>query len=217
MSLESNIELVKEKMAVAAKKSQRSLEDILLIGVTKLKPTAVINEAIELGLLHFGENYLQEAQNKIREVSCSEVSWHFIGQLQTKKLKDIVGNFAWIHSVDKVKYAEEISRRAQQPQKILLQINISDEPSKGGLSLPNLPKVIDEVAQLDNIVLDGFMAMPPLQSDPELNRPFFAKMQELKENYGLRHLSMGTTSDYGVAIEEGATMVRVGTELFGAR
>lgn len=226
-SLKENITNLKQKIAEAAAKSGRKLEDVTLIGVTKTISVEVINQAVELGVTQLGENKVQEAQSKVALVS-SDVKWHLIGHLQRNKAKTAVKIFSMIQSVDSLELGLEIDKRAAQIDKIidiLVQINIGNEPQKSGVEAEKAPELIRDLAKLHNLRIKGLMAIAPLVQDPEQARPYFKKMKQIFDeiarqdidNVEMKYLSMGMTHDFAVAIEEGANMVRIGTGIFGPR
>ncbi len=197
-----------------------------ILAVSKLQSVEKIRQLHSQGQRLFGENYVQEALDKLDQLKdLSDIQWHFIGRLQKNKVKFVVGHFHLIHSVDSFELAQVISRKAQETggrQKILLQLNLADEASKGGFSEGILESSISDLASLSGIEICGLMTMPPLFENPEEARPFFKKLFNIRNQYSSRlpqltHLSMGTSSDYLVAAEEGATLVRLGTILFGER
>ncbi|MBT8366579.1 MAG: YggS family pyridoxal phosphate-dependent enzyme, partial [Deltaproteobacteria bacterium] len=188
----------------------------------------VVQEAIQAGVTDLGENYIQEARDKINRLARTPVNWHFIGHLQSNKAKYAVRLFDLIHSVDSLKLARELDKYAQKNDKIqavLVQVNVAREDSKSGVYVENTLKLLTEVAQLENIAVKGLMTMPPYFNAPEKVRPFFAALRELRDhirseripNIAMDELSMGMTGDFEAAIEEGATMVRIGTAIFGER
>lgn len=197
-----------------------------LLAVSKLQPEEKIRGLYSLGQRAFAENYVQEALVKKQSLAdLPGIEWHFIGSLQSNKAKQVVGEFAWIHSVDSVSLAQKLSSQATQKQvcqKILLQVNLAGEATKGGFSETELRQNIETLSKLPGILIGGLMTMPPLFENPEMARPYFQQLQNLRDELlpqfpALTELSMGTSSDYRVAIEEGATMVRLGTILFGER
>lgn len=222
-----NIKEVQEKIAVAAKKSGRSEADIVLIAVSKTKPVEKIQEAMEAGMTVFGENKVQEIMDKFEPIG-DGVNWHLIGHLQTNKVKYIIDKVAMIHSVDSLKLAQEIQKRAEAKNitmDILVEVNIAGEESKFGVKPEELEYLISEIAKMQNICIRGLMTVAPFVENPEENREYFRRMRQLVvdinhkkiDNVNMNVLSMGMTGDYEVAIEEGATMVRVGTGIFGER
>ncbi len=191
-----------------------------LLAVSKLQPNEKIRTAAQEGQIHFGENYVQEALTKQNELKDLKIHWHFIGHLQKNKVKQIVGKFDLIHSVDSIALAQKISSVASDlniTQNILLQINLANEDSKGGFSSQELVSAMEQIQDLPHIKVAGLMTMPPLFEDSELCRPYFQQLKALADQFQLEHLSMGTSSDYRIALEEGATWVRLGTVLFGER
>jgi pyridoxal phosphate enzyme (YggS family) len=175
--------------------------------------------AIAAGVAALGENRVQEAKEKIEALG-RPVPWHLIGSLQTNKARDAVRLFDWVHSVDRLDLAQELSRRAHAAERtlnVLLQVNLGDEPQKGGVAVAELKSLHEVVAALPSLSVRGLMAIPPATEQPEQARPYFRRLRELRDELGLEHCSMGMSADYEVAIEEGATMVRVGTAIFGPR
>ncbi len=225
MDLADNLELIRQGMAAACARAGRDPASVLLVAVTKTHPPELVAEAVRLGLNVFGESKIQEAKAKIP--LCSGKSrWHMIGHLQTNKSRDAVHLFEMIQSVDSLHLAEEISRRAEQASKtlpILLEVNIVGEASKFGYKPEQLLSELERLNALPRLEIHGLMTIPPWTPLPEKARPVFRKLRELKgqcENLlgvPLPHLSMGMSHDFGVAIEEGATMVRIGSALFGER
>ena len=195
-----------------------------MVAVSKTVEAARIKEAIEAGVSILGENYVQEAQKKIEEIG-RQVAWHFIGHLQTNKAKHAVRLFDMIHSVDSLPLAEELSRRAEQVgqvTKVMIEVNISGEASKFGTDEEKVSIIVRGILNLSNLSLEGLMTMPPYFDSPEMSRPYYIKLRELKEKMvkegiPLKELSMGMSNDFEIAIEEGATYVRVGTAIFGER
>jgi pyridoxal phosphate enzyme (YggS family) len=224
-TLAERIAAVRQRIAAAAGRSGRDPQSISLIAVAKTVPPEIINEAVNAGQTLFGENRVQEAKLKMPQVS-SRARWHFIGHLQSNKVRDAVELFEMIQSVDSLPLAQEISKRARQAGKhmpVLLEVNVANEATKFGFSPETALAAVVEINQLPNIELHGLMCIPPPVQDVNDARPFFRKLLALKkkieDSHGipLQHLSMGMSHDYEAAIEEGATMVRVGTAIFGAR
>ncbi len=223
-----NIKRVRERIAKAANRSGRSFEDITLVAVSKKQSLEKIRSACAGGLKVFGENYLQEAQEKILNLDIS-AEWHFIGHLQKNKIKMAVPLFSLIHTVDSKELASLINERAGREgkiQRILLQVKLAEEETKSGLALGKIPELIDLIKQLPNLSLEGLMIMPPFFPEPDQVRPYFCKLRQLRDQLQkefslpqpfLKHLSMGMSHDFEVAIEEGATLVRVGSAIFGPR
>lgn len=209
---------VRERIAAACARAGRDPAGVELIAVSKLQPEALIREAYQAGHRAFGENYAQELRDKSEHLSALPgMRWHAIGPLQTNKAKYVARAAHVFHAVDRLEIAQELSRRRQgAPLEVLVQI-WSGEETKSGASREEAPALVEQVRALPQLKLVGLMAMPPLSEDPEKVRPHFRALRELADALGLPQRSMGTTADYEVAIEEGATMVRVGTAIFGAR
>lgn len=225
MSLAENLDLIQQRIRAACGRAGRSPESVTLLAVTKGQPPEVVSEANKLGLTFFGENKIQEAKAKI-PLSTGKCRWHFIGHLQTNKCRDAVELFEMIQSVDSGYLAQEISKRAEQAGKtmpILLEVNLAGEASKFGYRPEQLENDLQQINALPRIEIHGLMTIPPWTSNAENVRPVFRQLRKLKERAEqalgapLPHLSMGMTGDFEVAIEEGATIVRIGTALFGAR
>ncbi len=214
-----------ENINQACKNAGRDSSTVRLVAVSKTKPVDVIREAIQLGLKDFGENKAQELKSKVAQIT-NDITWHFIGHLQTNKVKDVVPVAEYIHAVDSIKLAKEINKRAlkiEKKQKILLEINTSLEASKFGLiDESEIMETALFCANAENLNLVGLMTMAPYTGEEKILRNCFIKLRSLKEKlnkegFNLTELSMGMTNDYKIAIEEGATMIRIGTALFGER
>jgi pyridoxal phosphate enzyme (YggS family) len=221
-TIAENIAKVGVRIREAAQASQRDCATVGLLAVSKTKPAAAIREAFAAGTADFGENYLQEALEKQIELNDLPLTWHFIGPIQSNKTKAIAEHFAWVHSVDRLKIAQRLSdqRPANLPAlNICLQVNVSGEASKSGCNPDELPALAQAVTQLPNLRLRGLMTIPEPTDDPSEQRAAFARLRELQQglNLGLDALSMGMSHDLEAAIAEGATWVRIGTALFGAR
>jgi len=225
--IQKNILETKEKIRQACKRSGRAEEEVTLIAVSKTKPLFMIKEAYEAGMLQFGENKPQEMRDKAKEFTAS-VNWHMIGTLQTNKIKYVVGTACMIHSVDSISLAYAIDKEATKKDlvmDVLLEVNVAEEESKHGFSVNEIFPAVQELASLSHIRLRGLMTVAPYTENAEENRIYFRKMKEILvdinakniDNVFMDSLSMGMSSDYEVAIEEGATMVRVGTGIFGER
>lgn len=228
MDLKSNIECVKKRIEDAALSAGRQPEDIKLVAVSKRVEAERVIQALELGLDTFGENYAQELRDKtqiVEEGSVKKASWHFIGSLQKNKVKYLVGNVELIHSLDSLSVAEEINKKAGklgERQAVLIEVNTGGEESKGGIEPDKVKAFLKEIGELNNIRIKGLMTMPPYFDDPEKARPYFIELRELRDKLSPEHaelteLSMGMSGDFEVAIEEGATLIRVGTSIFGPR
>ena len=218
---------IEERIAQTALRAGRDPKSVRLVAVSKTKPAAAIADAFACGQRIFGENYVQELVGKQGELT-QEISWHFIGSLQSNKVRQIAGRVDLIHSVDRSSLAREIDRQWGALGKfcdILVQVNISREETKGGTSSEELLDLVREVAQLQHLRVRGLMTMPPFFDDPEGARPYFRRLRELAGEVAaaaiagveMRELSMGMSGDFEAAIEEGATLVRVGSALFGER
>ncbi|WP_339462508.1 YggS family pyridoxal phosphate-dependent enzyme [Pseudomonas sp. EA_105y_Pfl2_R69] len=221
-TIAENIAKVGVRIREAAQASQRDCATVGLLAVSKTKPAAAIRQAFAAGVRDFGENYLQEALEKQRELGDLPLIWHFIGPIQSNKTKAIAEHFAWVHSVDRLKIAQRLSdqRPAHLPAlNICLQVNVSGEPSKSGCNPDELPALAQAVTQLPNIRLRGLMTIPEPTDDLACQHAAFARLRELQDGLGLSldSLSMGMSHDLEAAIAEGATWVRIGTALFGAR
>jgi pyridoxal phosphate enzyme (YggS family) len=221
-TIAENIAKVGVRIREAAQASQRDFSHIGLLAVSKTKPADAIREAFAAGVTDFGENYLQEALDKQVTLSDLALTWHFIGPIQSNKTKPIAEHFAWVHSVDRLKIAERLS--AQRPAhlpalNICLQVNVSGETSKSGCSPDQLSALAHAVTQLPNLRLRGLMTIPEPTDDMTEQRAAFARLRELQQSLNLKldTLSMGMSHDLEAAIAEGATWVRIGTALFGAR
>lgn len=223
----SNVMGIRQRMAAAAERCGRNHEDINLMAVSKTVPPERVHEAIKAGITWFGENYVQEAREKIPAVG-QNVSWHMIGHLQTNKVKYVVHLFDWIHSVDRIELARELDKRAAQNQrtlKVLLEVNVSGEVSKNGVEPSRVPELVRQISLMPNLDVQGLMTMPPFFENPEDARPYFIALRELRDKIAsenipgiqMKELSMGMTGDFEVAIEEGATIIRVGRAIFGER
>jgi pyridoxal phosphate enzyme (YggS family) len=219
VDVKANLETVKSRIERACRKAGRDPGEVLLIAVSKTVELDRIRAAVTAGVAALGENRVQEARDKVAALG-HPVPWHLIGSLQTNKAKDAVQLFDWIHSVDRLELAQELDRRAHAADRKvhgLLQVNLGEEPQKGGAAPGDVKQLLDAMAGLRHLEIRGLMAIPPMVPDAETARPYFRRLRELREATGLEHLSMGMSADYEVAIEEGATMVRVGTSIFGPR
>lgn len=225
--MKSNYEEVKEKMYEACMKSGRALEEVTLIAVSKTQPIERVIEAYELGMVNFGENKPQEIRDKSKILNHG-VSWHMIGNLQSNKIKYVIETCELIHSVDSLNLAIRLNEEAMRRNlrvKVLLQVNISKEQSKNGFEVEELYECLSELSKLRSIQVTGLMTIAPYVDDPEKNRTHFRNLHEVFidikgkniDNITMNALSMGMTGDYQVAIEEGATHIRVGTGIFGIR
>lgn len=235
-----NASAIFKRISHAAMRAGRSPDEVKLIAVTKTVGIETIKEAIDAGLRIFGENRVQEAQKKISDLKFEitppippfekggmkgGVEWHLIGHLQKNKAKYAVQLFDLIHTVDSIELAEELNKQAEKIgkiQSILVQVKLSEEETKHGISEDELILLLEEIKKLKNLKLEGLMTMPPFFDNPEEARPYFRRLREIRDNakekgFMLPELSMGMSGDFEVAIEEGATMVRIGTAIFGER
>jgi len=224
-NIEKNLSAVRMQIEAAARAAGRDPESILLLAVSKKKPAGDIRIARQLGQLDFGENYLQEAQQKMRELEDLDIRWHFIGAIQSNKTRDIAEAFDWAHCIDRFKIARRLSEQRpadMPPLNVCIQVNLDHEESKAGIDLQQVPRLAAEVAGLDGIRLRGLMSIPAPRADYEAQRAAFAplaQMLETLQQQGLAcdTLSMGMTQDLAAAIAAGSTLVRIGTAIFGER
>lgn len=225
--LAENLKEVEQKIQEACDKANRKREEVTLIAVSKTKPVSMLQEVYDLGIRNFGENKVQELSEKYGQMP-EDMVWHMIGHLQRNKVKNIVDKAALIHSVDSMRLAETIEAEAAKKDiivNILLEVNVAEEDSKFGLKVDEVLPLVEEIAKLPHLRIKGLMTIAPFVEDAEENRPVFARLRKLSvdiankniDNVSVEVLSMGMTNDYQVAIEEGATMVRVGTGIFGSR
>jgi pyridoxal phosphate enzyme (YggS family) len=217
------LERVRREIAEAAARAGRRPEDVRLVAVSKTVPVPLVREAMAAGQRDFGENRVQEAAAKYKELG-TEVRWHFVGRLQRNKVRHLVGWVDLIHSLDRTELAEEIDRRADRPVEVLVEVNVSEDPARGGVQPAALVPLLETVSALPNLRVVGLMAMAPVVDAPEQARPFFRRQVGLRDEAArrlprlpLHHLSMGMSQDYAVAVEEGATLVRIGEAIFGRR
>ncbi|MBM4135736.1 MAG: YggS family pyridoxal phosphate-dependent enzyme [Nitrospira sp.] len=228
-TLLENIKNIYRKISYAALRAGRNPYDVKLVAVTKTVSIERIKEAIDCGLRVFGENRVQEAQKKVTSdelrVAGSKIEWHLVGHLQKNKAKTAVQLFDLIHSLDSIELAQEINKHAEKAgkiQRVLIQVKLSEEETKHGVPKEGLTAAMKAVTGMKNLRLEGLMTMPPFFDNPDMARPFFRELRELRDNaeksgYVLPELSMGMTNDFEIAILEGATMVRIGTGIFGER
>ena len=222
-----NLKDVEARVCAACERSGRKREDVTLIAVSKTKPVPMLQEIYDENIRDFGENKVQELVEKYDELP-QDIKWHMIGHLQRNKVKYVVGRAALIHSVDSVRLAEAIDQEAEKKgivMPVLVEVNVASEESKFGVRVEECADFIENIAKMEHISVEGLMTIAPFVENAEDNRKYFAKLRELSvdisakniDNVNMRDLSMGMTGDYEVAIEEGATMVRVGTGIFGER
>jgi pyridoxal phosphate enzyme (YggS family) len=226
--IKENLENIRNKIQMAAEACGRRPEEVRLVAVSKTMPNEKLVQAVDAGVKTLGENYVQEAREKFNDLYTLPVSWHFIGHLQSNKAKYVVKIFDLIHSVDSLKLAKEIDKQAKKIDKIqdiLIQVNISEESTKSGTQAEHTLGIVQEIGRLENVAIKGLMTMPPFFNAPERVQPFFKALRELRNqidaenipNVSMDELSMGMTGDFEVAIQEGATLVRIGTAIFGER
>ncbi len=225
--LKEQLASVENEIKLACERSHRSREDVTLIAVSKTKPVETLQEAYDLGVRVFGENKVQELVDKY-EVLPKDIEWHMIGHLQRNKVKYIIDKISCIHSVESLRLAETIEKEAAKHNRIiqiLIEVNVAGEESKFGLTPDEVPSFVEEISKFPHLRVNGLMTIAPFVDDPEDNRPVFKALKKLSvdieakniDNVSMNVLSMGMTNDYQVAIEEGATIVRVGTGIFGER
>ena len=228
MGIKENVAQVQERIAAACRRSGRRPDNVKLVAISKTFPAECIRAAYEIGLRDFGENRVQEAMAKQPALSDLSIAWHLVGHLQTNKAKAARELFHWVHSLDSFRLAQKLDQAAATGDSrlpVLLEVNLGDEASKAGVGESELIQLAEQVSQLETLEVRGLMVIPPFLDDPELVRPYFRRLRELAQeielkniaNLSMRELSMGMSHDFEVAIEEGATIVRVGTAIFGAR
>ena len=220
---------VQDQVVAAARKAGRTAEEVRLIAISKTHPASAVKRMIELGATDVGENRVQEAEEKIGEVGRENIRWHLVGHLQTNKARRAVNLFDVIHSLDSIDLAQRLDRlcveEGREKLLVLIQVDLGREETKSGIDEAALPQLVEGIKELSRLDLIGLMTLPPFFDNPEDNRPFFRRLRELRDElraegaFGDRkgELSMGMTHDFVVAIEEGATMVRIGTAIFGER
>jgi pyridoxal phosphate enzyme (YggS family) len=227
-TIADRVRSIVDEIRHAAVRAGRNPESVRLLAASKTVSVERVREAVDAGIRHLGENRLQEALPKIEALDREGVVWHFIGTLQRRKVKSVVGRFETIHSVDSLALAEEIARQAKAAglrQRVLLEVNLGEESSKGGFAPAALVQVLPLLNELEQLDVRGLMAIPPPTATAEAARPYFRQLRELAQaltaqscrNINMQELSMGMSHDFAVAVEEGATYVRVGTAIFGAR
>lgn len=215
----------RERMARAAAAAGRSAQSVTLLAVGKAQPAELLAAAADCGVTDFGESYLQEGLAKIAALRTRALTWHFIGRIQANKTRPIAANFSWVHALDRVKVAERLAAQRPleaPPLNVCLEVNIAGEPGKGGIMPAQLPDLAAHVARLPPLTLRGLMCIPPQEAEPARQRAWFARLRGLRDDlnaagYSLDTLSMGMSADFEAAIQEGATIVRLGTVLFGTR
>ena len=220
---------VRTQVAAAAQRAGRAAGEVTLIAISKTQPAAAVKRLIELGATDVGENRVQEAEEKISEVGRDKVRWHLVGHLQANKARRAVNLFDVIHSLDSIDLARRLDRlcveEGREKLPVMIQVDLGHEETKSGIDETALPQLVEGIKELSRVDLIGLMTLPPFFDNPDDNRPFFRKLRELRDELGAEgafgerkgELSMGMTHDFAVAIEEGATMVRIGTAIFGER
>lgn len=220
--ISENLTAVQKRIDAAAERSSRSSEEIRLVAVSKTHPVPVLRASIEAGIIAFGENKVQEAEGKVTEIGRDTVQWHLIGHLQSNKARKALRLFDVIQSVDSTDLAQRLERTCEEEGReslsVLVQVDLAGEGSKSGIPEADLPELVEYLGRCRRLAFDGFMIVPPFFDEPEAARPFFRRLRELRDRYRPGgELSMGMSHDFEVAIEEGATIVRVGTAIFGQR
>ena len=224
-NLPARIQAVQERVARAAEAAGRSAQSVTLLAIGKAQPLPLLNAAAACGLEHFGESYLQEALAKITALRERGLTWHFVGRVQANKTRPIAEEFAWVHALDRVRIAERLAAQRPPhapPLNVCLQVNLAGEGAKGGVAPEELAPLAAAVAKLPRLALRGLMCIPPEEAEPARQRAWFAKLRELRDQLDVQGarldtLSMGMSGDFEAAIAEGATIVRLGTALFGPR
>jgi pyridoxal phosphate enzyme (YggS family) len=225
MPISDNLDRIRENIEKACARSRRDARRVRLLAVCKEQGPEKIRQVLDLGVRLLGENKSQEAEAHMRHFPEKSIEWHFIGNLQKNKINRILNTFRLIESVDGVKALEHIHKRVDKPVEVFIEINIGEEKSKSGFTIEGLKKAIPYIANLNKVVVSGLMTVPPYFEDTEKSRPYFARLRELGDeinragaaNIRVAHLSMGMSHDYEVAVEEGSTLLRIGTALFGRR
>jgi pyridoxal phosphate enzyme (YggS family) len=218
-SISNNIKNIQQRIEKACDRSHRSPGDITLVAVTKSVEATSIVSAYECGIKNFGENRVQSAEKKIQELSELKpyVTWHMIGHIQTNKVKPVTMFFDMIQSIDSIKLATVLNDHLRNPLPVLIQVNVSGETTKSGFSTGEVAGAIKEISRLPYLKVKGLMTIAPLSNNAEEVRPVFRTLRRIRDELSLEHLSMGMTDDYEIAIEEGATIVRIGRAIFGER
>lgn len=225
MAIRENLELIRQNIEKACQRAKRNPLQVQVVAVCKDQSAKKIRQVYDLGLHLLGENKIQEAESHMQQLAGADITWHFIGKLQKNKINKLLNIFHLIESVDGVKSLEHIHKRVDEPVELFIEINIGEEKNKSGFTIEGLKKALPYISNLNKVIISGLMAIPPYFEDPEKVRPYFSQLRELKNainqmaiaNLKISHLSMGMSHDYEVAIEEGATIVRIGTALFGRR
>lgn len=225
MAIKENLERIRQNIEKACQRSKRNPGQVQILAVCKDQSSTKIRQVCELGVRLLGENKIQEAETHMQQFAGSDIDWHFIGKLQKNKINKLLNVFHLIESVDGVKSLEHIHKRVDAAVELFIEINIGEEKSKSGFTIDGLKKALPYISNLNKVIVSGLMAIPPYFEDAEKVRPYFAQLRELKDsinqlamnNLKISHLSMGMSHDYEIAVEEGATIIRIGTALFGKR
>jgi PLP dependent protein len=219
VDIRANLEAVNKRIEAACRRSGRAPEEVTLIAISKTMEAGAVEAAYRAGIRHFGENRVQEAQPKVRSLAHLDPQpiWHLVGHLQSNKVKTALEIFDIIHSVDSFELAQNLDRRAGKKIPVLLEVNIAGEATKNGFTESDLKSSIAAITALSNLEIQGLMTVAPLAEKAENVRPVFRRLRALRDSLGLKQLSMGMTDDFETAIEEGATMVRIGRAIFGER
>lgn len=225
MAIRENLELIRQNIEKACQRSKRDPRQVQVVAVCKDQSAKKIKQVYDLGIRLLGENKTQEAEIHMQQLVGADITWHFIGKLQKNKINKLLNIFHLIESVDGVKSLEHIHKRVDEPVELFIEINIGEEKNKSGFTIEGLKKALPYISNLNKVIVSGLMTIPPYFEDPEKVRPYFSQLRELKNtinqmataNLKISHLSMGMSHDYEVAVEEGATIIRIGTALFGRR
>jgi pyridoxal phosphate enzyme (YggS family) len=218
-TIQANLQELQRRINGACERSHRAPSDIKLVAVTKGSPATAVRAAFDCGIRDFGENRVQEAVSKIEELADLRhlITWHMVGHVQSNKAKQAAGLFDIVHSVDSVKLARLLNKQAQGALPILIQVNVSGETTKNGFEVEQVANAVTEISHLPNLRIMGLMTIAPLVDDPEDIRPVFRELRQMRDSLVLEHLSMGMTDDFEIAIEEGATIIRIGRAIFSRR
>jgi pyridoxal phosphate enzyme (YggS family) len=219
VTIEQNVQQLKERIARACQRAGRSPDEVSLVAVSKTAEASAIEAAFNAGIRDFGESRVQEAKPKIEQLQRlkPDINWHMVGHLQTNKAKTAAAIFDIIHSVDSFNLAETLNNCSLKRLPILIQVNVSAEATKGGFMLSEVEKAVKQIGKLSNLEVQGLMTIAPWVENAEEVRPVFRRLRQLRDALGLKHLSMGMSDDFEVALEEGATLVRIGRAIFGER
>jgi len=225
MPIKENLEQIRQNIEKACQRAKRDPRQVQLLAVCKDQSLLKIRQVYDLGIRLLGENKAQEAEVHMRQLTAGDISWHFIGKLQKNKINKLLTTFQLIESVDGVKSLEHIHKRVDEPAGLFIEINIGEEKNKSGFTIEGLKKALPYISNLNKVFISGLMAIPPYFEDAQKVRSYFCRLRELQDsinqmnlaNMKITHLSMGMSHDYEVAVEEGATIVRIGTALFGRR